>query len=246
MTEEKKKRPFSSCLTALAGFSALLGGLAAAYAYFVRPRIVQRWGASDEEVSGAMPGDAVLREARLQNTRAVTIEAPPEVVWAWLAQIGYGRAGWYSYDELEEAVGVAEFSDDGKSANQILPQFQEIKAGDQIPTHPGGGFIVDRAEPGRALVLRAKIDPRSGQTADLDEPLAGDLYSVTWAFRLEELEPGSTRLTTRFRVGYPVEAPLLRYGAPFALEPAAFVMERKMLLGIKERAERGKPEVLEN
>lgn len=235
----RRTHPF---LAALAGLGALAGAAAAAYAFYIRPKIVQRWGASDAEVAGSMPGDELLSHAGLQSTRAITIYTPPAAVWAWLVQIGYGRAGWYSYDELEEAAGVAEFSGGKKSAREILPQFQELKAGDKILTHAEGGFTVDRAEPAQALVLRAKIDPRSGQTADLDEPLAGDLYSATWAFRLTEVDPATTRLVVRFRVDYP-PTPFLRIASPVALEPVVFLMEQKMLKGIKERAESALVEV---
>ncbi len=218
----------------IAGIGALASAVAG-YIYYVRPRIVQRWGATEEEAAAALPGDELIPHPRLASTRAITIQAGPEKVWAWLVQIGYGRAGWYSYDALEEAAGVAEFAGGKTSTREILPQFQTLAAGEQILTHAEGGFIVDRAEPAKLLVLRTKINARTGQTADLDQPLEGDVYSSSWAFYLNETE-GGTRLVARFRMDYP-QVTWMQVVSPAVLEPVVFLMEQKMLKGIKERAE---------
>ncbi len=222
----------SSPLPALLG----LAGAAAAYAFVIRPRVVQRWGASDEEVQASRPGDELIPRPRLASTRAITLQAPPEQVWPWLVQIGYQRAGWYSYDGLEEAADVADFVDGTTSARRIVPELQSLAPGDRILTHPGNGFTVDRVEPNRMLVLRARINPRTGQTADLDQPLDGDCYDVTWTFYLDQPAPCQTRLVTRFRADYP-EVTWMKIASPAGLEPVIFLMERKMLLGIKERVE---------
>jgi hypothetical protein len=220
----------------LFGIGAAAGAMAAGYTLVVRPRIVQRWGASDEEVSCRMPGDELVPDARLVSTRAITIQAPPEQVWPWLVQIGYQRAGWYSYDTFEEWADVANFVDGPSSSRRIVPELQNLRPGDWIYTHPDGGFLVDTVEPQRMLILRTQIHPRTGQTVDLNQPLDGATYRVSWAFQLSESGPGQTRLVIRFRAAYPSKTWLV-VASPVVLEPVVFLMEQKMLKGIKERAE---------
>ena len=105
---------------------------AGAYALVFRPRML-RWGASDEEVRQPFPGAELVPGGQRGATMAVTIDAPPSRVWPWLVQMGYGRAGWYSYDQIDM---------DGESADSILDEHQDLAEGDRMPTHPGGGFEV--------------------------------------------------------------------------------------------------------
>jgi hypothetical protein len=198
------------------------GAAVAAYLLVVRPRYL-RWGATDDEVTCALPGDDLAWESPVGSTRAVTIAAPVEDVWPWLVQIGYGRGGFYSYDWLENAfVGLLLRGTPGyRSAETILPEHQRLNPGDFIPAGPPdmmGGRLTDVArwkvlavEPNRALVLEG------------------------WgAFVLEPLGDRATRLIVRSR-GPGAWGHLAHY---LFWEPAHFVMERCMLLGIKERAER--------
>ncbi len=99
-----------------------VAALALLYRYVVRPWHL-RWMASDEEVNRSLPGDDLVPHPTISLTRAITIEAPPAVVWPWLVQMGYRRAGWYSYDR---------FDNDGVQVRQILPQFQELHIGDMM------------------------------------------------------------------------------------------------------------------
>ena len=192
---------------------ALGGGIASAAAYVaLRPRLV-RWGATDAEVAGPMPGDALVAGADYALTFAVTIDAPPADVWPWLAQMGYQRGGLYSYDWLDRLFGFL----DRPSATTVLPEFQVLRAGDRIPIGRGPSWPVASAEPERALVL---------------EPVAG---TVTWAFQLTPTTDGRTRLVTRSRGRF---ANGLRDALTAeVMRPAAFVMTRGMLLGIRRRAE---------
>ena len=173
-----------------------------------------RWGASDEEVARAMPGDGTIPIAA-STTRAITIERPPELVWPWLVQIGYGRAGWYSYDWIDN---------DGKaSARSIVPELQNLRVGDQIDMLPGFGPVVTDVAPPRYLV-------------------AGDAESGTWCLALYRTGSGS-RLVSRWRQAWEPAGLASRFFVALA-GPGAFIMERKMLLGIKERAESSAPAAL--
>jgi len=150
-------------------------------------------------------------------TRAITIDAPPEEVWPWIVQIGAGRAGLYSYDWLDISFGIL----DRPSANEIHPEYQTLETGDTIPLgDEGEGLLVKAVEPERALVTVPESLPEG---------------TLTWVFALEPIEGRRTRLLTRNRgsIGWS-----LRWLVTLAIiEPAAFLMTRKMLLGIKHRAE---------
>ncbi|WP_208718784.1 hypothetical protein [Corallococcus sicarius] len=183
------------------------------------------WGAGSEEITRALPGDGLVPNPVAVNTRAITIDARPEDVWPWLVQIGYRRAGWYSYDVLERAAGAGEFVE-GHSADHIHPRLQALAVGDIIPMSRWTGMQVAELVPARALVLRSVMDDET--------PTWG---VTTWAFVLEPLGEGRTRLLVRGRTGGDPR----RWGERVfgqLIEFPHFVMERKMLLGVKARAER--------
>jgi hypothetical protein len=178
-----------------------------------------RWGATKAEMAAVQPGDELIVDADVTATRAITIRRSPEVVWPWIAQLGQGRGGFYSYDKLENLLGF-----DIHSAARVIPEWQQLKAGDEVRLAPTVGLKAEIVEPGRALVLQGAL------------PLAqAPPFDSTWAFILCEQPDGSTRLLSRERYGYK------RWWAPLVVEPtqaASFVMSRKMLLGIRDRAER--------
>jgi len=178
-----------------------------------------RWGATDQEISESLPGDDLLSSANLIATRAVSIHNTSEHVWPWIAQLGQGRGGLYSYDMLENLVGC-----DMHSADRILPQYQFIEVGDDFRLHPQVSLKVALLDPGNALVVQGAVPMGT----------AAPQYDFTWAFVLNEGD-GSTRLVIRERYRYS------RWWAPFLVEPVeavSFVMTRKMMRGIKGRAER--------
>lgn len=187
---------------------AIAAGIAA-YHFLVRPKLL-RWGATDEEVQRDMAGDDLVDEPNYVSTRALTVDAPPEQVFPWLVQIGYRRGGLYSYDWLDQLFGYL----DGPSSEEILPDFQNLTPGDVIPIGRIGGWLVRIVDAPRSFVV---------------EPVPG---KVSWAFSLYSYEPGKTRLVTRVR------ARLAFSLINIALDPAEFVMIRRMLLGIRERAEK--------
>jgi hypothetical protein len=190
----------------------------AGYVFAVR-RIFRRWGTTADEVTQPLPGDELVANPRWTMTHAVTIDAPPEVVWPWLVQIGYRRGGLYSYDRLDIWAKIL----DSPSAERILPEFQEIAVGDVIPLGSGPSWPVAAVEPGHSLVLSPDVSASPGT-------------AVTWAFVLRAMAAGRTRLLTRVRAQYPRNSGTALLMP--AMDVAAFLMTRKMLLGIKERAER--------
>ena len=215
----------------------MLGAAAAtvvAYAYVVRPWHL-RWGATAIEAGRGLPGDDLVAGAATQSTRAVTIEATPAEIWPWLVQIGQGRGGFYSYDWLENLLDLGIHS-----AERVLSEYQDLRVGDVIRTDPGGGLTVVALEAERLLALRARIDILSGRHLPLEAAVEDRCFDASWVFVVDPLDAECTRLTARFRAGY-VSAPANEFFACAILEPAVFIMERQMLLGIKERAERRLP-----
>jgi len=185
------------------------------YWRFVR-RWFRRWGASDADLLRTMRGDDFIRQPTYKATLAVTIGAAPEHIWPWLMQMGYRRGGLYSYDWLDRLFGYL----DGPSEETVLPQFQSLRPGDEIPIGRGGGFPVQAVEPRRALVLAGK----------------GDDFAWVWQFGLYPIDGAHTRLVSRNLVRTP--ATWAARGFMLVMEPAAFLMTRQMLRGIRRRAER--------
>ena len=194
-------------------------------------RWYSRWGATAEEVAAPMPGDGLVPAPKLSWTRAVTVDAPPEAVWPWLAQIGQGRGGFYSYDAAENLIGC-----DIHSAEEILPEHQHPEVGDLIRLAPGRTpcYRVAEVDPPRTLVLRG-ADPETQLSGPA--PAARDELGTTWAWSVRPADGGrSSRLVVRERYSYPRGQAMLWH----LIEPVDFVMERRMLRSIKARAERAR------
>ena len=180
------------------------------YAALGRRRVVT-WGATADEASVALAGDELLGHADGVTTRAIAIAAPPAAVWPWIAQMGPSpRGGVYTYDWIENLLGL-----DIHSVDRVLPEFQDPQVGDTIAFGPNV-MRVASIEPGRSLVWHSE-DENWG-----------------WAFVLAD-HRGGTRLISRNSFRLPSAA--ARLGL-FPMEPASLVMERRMLVGIRERAER--------
>jgi hypothetical protein len=163
------------------------------YAVRVRPWLLT-WGATHDEATGAYPGDELIPDPAHSSTMATTLPAPPERVWPWLAQMGYDRAGWYSWDKLDHG---------GKpSADRIVPEWQHLHEGQRLNSMAHGRDWVTVAvlEPGRTLVLRSvyevpsfrTVDPRSG-------PVPRGCMDSIWGFHLRPAPGGGTRLVIRKR-----------------------------------------------
>lgn len=214
-------------------FENLVGALQVALALILSPALrgwYNRWGATDDELRLALPGDDLVPAPMLGYTRAITIQAPPERIWPWLAQLGQGRGGLYSYDGLENLVGC-----DIHSADHIHPELQNLEPGELIRLGPKGYpcFAVSSLEAGRWLAL-ISADPQGEQAVAYTLQMGKGYSIATWQFFLQPLDRGATRLLVRQRLAYhPGMAWVWRL-----TEPVAFVMERKMMLGIKRRSER--------
>lgn len=205
-------------LLSLLGF--LLAG-AVIYAFGLRPWFL-RWGATAGEVTKPLIGDNIVDRPMSACTRAITINAPPEKVWPWILQIGQGRGGFYSYTSLENLVGCQI-----ANADRIHPEWQDVKVGDLVRLHPKAPPIpIVVMQSGHALVLGGKSGPE-----------VPGFPSITWAFIVEPVGTGQTRLLIRSRSSFsPTAGQYLTN--KYALEPIHFIMERRMMLGIKERAEK--------
>jgi hypothetical protein len=190
-----------------------LGVAGIAYSRLGRPRVLN-WGARTDEVLRPMPGDDILPDASLQTTRVISINAPPRDIWPWLAQMGpRPRAGAYTYDWIERRLGI-----DIQNADRILPEYQHLEVGEFLGLNDKSrGIVVREVRPEEALVLQW-IPAKS-----------------TWAFGLYLDEGRGTRLVSRNRLS----GSGLRFwlGMVAFMEPGSLIMERKMLLGIKRRAE---------
>jgi hypothetical protein len=173
------------------------------------------WGATPAEIAAALPGDALLPRARYRSTRAITISAPPASVWPWLVQVGCLRAGFYSNDLLD-SLGHP-------SATTILPELQDLQAGNWVPMSPS-------ATPTDRTAFKV-------HSFEEDAWLLWTKPDSTWAWRLAPAGGGGTRLVTRIRAGYDWRHPLTALFGVVLLEFGDFAMLRRMLQGIKARAE---------
>jgi hypothetical protein len=203
------------------------------YALAVRPWLL-RWGTTADEATTGLPGDDLVPSAAYVTTRAVTVRSPADAIWPWLVQLGQGRAGFYTYDRLEQLVGAAI-----QSADRILPEQQQLAVGDTIRLSPVGGPKVALLEAGRSLVLFETMDLRTGRSVPTT-PRRWWTMDWTWSFSLRSTTDGATRLLIHTRADFRPRT-LLKIAMVLLLEPAHFVMERGMLLGIKRRAERTIP-----
>lgn len=180
--------------------------IAALYVWVVKPWHL-RWGATDSEIVQPMPGDDLIPGAG-QATRAISIDAEPKEVWPWLVQLGYGKAGWYSYDWID--------NDFKPSADRIVSEFQDLEVGDKILMMPEMGFVV------------RSIDEPNSIVSVLEDG------STSWCLALYR-EDSSTRLVSRWRPKF--EKSPATFFMTMLSEPGTFIMEQKMLRTIRDRAE---------
>lgn len=178
-----------------------------------------RWGATSAEITRPLPGDDLVPGARLTTTRAITIHAPAMAIWPWLVQMGQGRGGLYTFQRLENLARCQM-----ANVNDVRPELQALAPGDKIRLGPEGYpyYTVHDIHPEQTLILVSAPDGGSGTLG-------------TWVFHLEPIQ-NATRLIVRSRLVYPPTATnrLIWRGIT---DPIFFVMERRMMIGIRDRAE---------
>jgi hypothetical protein len=233
---------------AIAGSAASLAALVG-YRGVVRPWYLA-WGADPADEARLLPGDELIAAPTAGDTRALTIDAPAAAIWPWLVQMGFGRAGWYSYDTLDRR---------SLGAERIVPDWQAITVGGTMATWPGGGFEIAQVEPDHALVLFLDDAIVARQEAEARETAVGGVgadpmtpglaasaaimrsqprqFRASWAFVLEPIDGDRTRLIERVRVEYPEVGAWNRVTGPL-FGVGVFLIIRRQMLGIKQRAER--------
>lgn len=220
---------------ALSMTTSIISSLPWNYLFNIRPTLLY-WGATVDEVKQTLPGDELVPEPQMTTTYATTINAPPAQVWPWLAQMGQGRGGLYSYEALENLMHL-----DMHNADRIIPELQNLKVGDEVRLTPTDALALEVAtlEPERTLVL---CNPNLHH----GEGKAGNYFkaemNVSWAFILEPVGGYATRLLVRLHMGYQPNLPTV-LAVHLMQEPAQFIMLRKMMLGIKQRVERQHEEI---
>lgn len=203
----------------------LVGAAGMALAFFTPFLRAHRdhWGLSPELAERALPGDALAGPEAYQWTHGLEIDAPAEQVWPWVAQVGQGRGGFYSYELLENLVGCGIHN-----ADRVHPEWQAPQAGDTLHLHPDMPLPVVEVAPGRHLLAGAVIDPATGQAGEGPGALR-----ISWLFLVEPVDALRCRFISRFRLQAPAGTPGMSVGF---IEPVGFVMDRRMLLGVRERA----------
>lgn len=205
---------------------------AGVYGFWLRPRL-WRWGATDEEATGPYPGAELVPEGKRGATMAITIDVPPHQVWPWLVQMGGDRAGWYSWDRLDNGGRP--------SAVAVHPEWQDLAVGDSVKYWERGGpvdaWAVAALEPNRFLALRGLWDLRRGELLDPMRPRPSFYMEGLWGFLLNELPDGRTRLVIS---GYQATRPrwLERFFNYWLYIPMTWPMQARMLAVLKRNVER--------
>lgn len=196
------------------------------YAWWIRPRLLN-WGATHDETSGAYPGDELIPDPAHCSTMATTLPGPPERVWPWLVQMGYDRAGWYSWDKLDHGGNP--------SADRIVPEWQNLHEGQRLNSMAAGRNWVTVAvlAPNRTLVLRSIYQVPSFRTVD---PRSKTLPEVRmdsiWGFHLRPAPGGKTRLVIRKRARGPRA---VTWPVGLLWDPLHFIMQTRQFRNLRAR-----------
>ncbi len=222
MASASGRTPGVGVIAALEGFALIIWHVVAT-PFIGRSRL--RWGTVDTEPTDPLPGDELIPDPKWTYTLGMAIDAPPEKVWPWIAQVGQARGGFYTYQTLENMLGCKI-----TNTTEVLPEFQDPQVDDLIHLHPTSPpLVIKKVDPPRALVL-------FGAPADVGNQ---ESWAVsTWQFIVVPQEDGSSRLLTRGRSDYTPGLVNRLFFGRFPVEPISFTMSRKMLLEIKRLAER--------
>ncbi|MEU2253457.1 hypothetical protein [Nocardia xishanensis] len=202
--------------------------LAAGAAALALRRRMLRWGANAAEAAAEYPGDLLVPDAKGRSTMATTLDGSPEAVWPWLVQMGVDRAGWYSWDRLDNGGRP--------SSTRIVPEWQELRVGDRINATVGGRayFTVAIADRPTTLVLRSDLALPSGRPFEPRGPLPRMFTQGVWGFHLTELPGGRTRLVVR-TVGRDAPRPLMAVVDFFVGQPAHLIMQARQFANLRRR-----------
>jgi hypothetical protein len=219
-----------------AGTVGALGMLADLATPFLR-RARSHWGVEREAVERPYPGDELVPAPLWGWTHGVEIAAPVSEVWPWVVQIGQNKGGFYSYQWLENLAGC-----DVQNADRIHPEWQTLKPGDTLSLHRAGPpFSVVAVDPGHYFLAHGYVDVQTGQVHEgppPEGPLPPHHVNLTWLFLVESLDEGRSRFVSRYRIACSGDLSTRLSFGPWIVEPIGFMMDRRMLLGVKERVER--------
>ena len=195
----------------------LIGFLIAIYAFAVQPWY-SKWGATVPEQQMSLPGDEIVIKPNWKYTQAISIHASPGEIWQWLVQIGQGRGGFYSFELLENMIGC-----DIHNADHIIPEFQQLVVGDSIKLHPEA--------PGIPVVL---VDSATAIVMGGSDP--NQINAASWSLLIKASDVTTTRMIARFRSSYSPTLGNVLLQRIF-VQPTSLFMQKRMLIGIKQRAE---------
>lgn len=191
----------------------------------------RKWGSTYEELHRKLPGDELVKDVKGWYQHAININAATADVWPWIVQLGQNKGGFYSYELLENIVGSKIHT-----ADNIVPEYQDTVVGDKVAMTPKAApYIVTAIDPGKAFVLQLRVNLQTQETVDNAQLLPDKYQDSSWVFFLEEDAEGNTRLISRSRNDWnQSKTNTLFYGIFGVISMA---MDRKMLKGIKKRAE---------
>lgn len=226
----EKRRSRFTLLQVMEGVEGILIIIAGYLTLFFKP-LRDRWGLSYKEANSPFPGDHLVPQPRSEFVHSIEINAPASLVWPWIAQIGQGRGGFYSYEILENIFGLQIYNSD-----KILSEFQQPKIGDLISFSPKDSCPVVIFEHGKAMAIENWFDLNKNAIYNqaLESPM--NYLHLSWLWMVEPLDDTRSRFISRNRVDY---SPSLKNSLLFGPmgEPVVFAMDRKMCYGIKRRAE---------
>ena len=213
-----------------------LGAAGLVYVFVFLPWQLRR-GATNANLQRTLPGDDLVTNPKTGYTQALTISAPKTEVWRWLVQIGFKRAGWYTYDFLHRLMGIAGCVDDERrSAKRIIPELQDLGVGDVIEIAPGMGYTVIGLEPEQVMITQSILDTGKWESVSIDDPLPEKYLWSSWVWYLEEIDEKTTRLIVRVRSDHnPGLLSTLSTRIPNAL--GRLLMQPRTLRVLKQRAE---------
>lgn len=199
--------------------------------FFLKP-LRDSWGLNKIELKQKFPGDEIVDKPKAQFTHGIEINAPAKMVWPWIAQLGQGRGGFYSYEALENLTGLNIYNSD-----KILPEFQNPKVGDKIPFSQSDAYPLVICEPGSAMAISLVLDMDKKKLIDPVTTSTTNFIQISWLWYVRPIDELRSKFYSRNRVNYYPPAFRKKIFAIF-LEPIVFAMDRKMCLGIKKRAKK--------